>query len=118
MQKGSVALVQHQEKHRKNCASLILTSVVHFASNGQIRVMRNQAKKTRTFRETTFGFSSYLADRHRSFYDRDFGADRYAFEAYGGGCCYCDDDSDDDDDSYGYSDDDCSDCCGDSGDNS
>lgn len=76
----------------------------------------NQAKRTRAFRETTFGFSSYLADRHRSFYDRDFGADRYAFEAYGGGCCYCGDDSDDGDDSY--SDDDCSDCYGDSGDNS
>lgn len=78
----------------------------------------NQANKTRAFCETTFGLSSYLADRHRSFYDRDFGADRYAFEAYGDGCCYCDDDSGDDDDSYGYSDDGCSDCYGDSGDNS
>lgn len=83
--------------------------------------LRNQSSERKNSEHSVkqlSGFSSYLADRHRSFYDRDFGADRYAFEAYGGGCCYCDGGNDDDDGSYGYSGDDCSDCCGDSGGNS
>lgn len=86
----------------------------------EINQAKEIEKELRAFRERIFrGLSSYLADRHRSFYDRDFGADRYAFEAYGGGgCCYCDDGNDDGDDSYDYSGDDCSDCCGDSGGNS
>lgn len=95
------------------------TSVVQIASQRiNKRCAINQAKKTRAFRETTFGLSSYLADRHRSFYDRDFGVDRYAFEAYDGGCCYYDDGNDDVDDNYDQLDDDCNDCCGDLGDNS
>lgn len=98
----------HIDKRRADCKSAVK----------QENCTINQAKRTRAFHETTFGLSSYLADRHRSFYDRDFGVDRYASEAYGGDCCYYDDDNDDDDDSYDYSGDDCSDCYGDSGDNS
>lgn len=60
---------------------------------------------------------NYLADQHQSYCDRDFGANRYDFEARGDGCCYYDDDSDDDD-SYSYSDNDCDGCYGDSRDNS
>lgn len=60
---------------------------------------------------------NYLADQHQSYYDRDFGAVRYDFEARGDGCCYYDDDSDADD-SYNYSDSDCDSCYGDSRDNS
>lgn len=86
-----------------------------------IRAGDNKTKKPNSsipWYTIPFGQSSYLADQHRSFYDRDFGADRYVFEAYDDDCCYCDDGNDDDDDSYGYSDDGCNDYCGDSGDNS
>lgn len=41
---------------------------------------------------------NYLADRNQSFYDKHFGADRYAFGAHDDDCCYCDGDNDDDDD--------------------
>ena len=60
---------------------------------------------------------NYLANQHQNYYDRDFGVDRYGFEARDDGCCYCDDGSDDDD-NYSYSDSDCDGCYGGSKDNS
>ncbi|KAI4501724.1 hypothetical protein M0802_003059 [Mischocyttarus mexicanus] len=75
-------------------------------------------QKVKNNKEERSSNRDYLADRQRSFYDRDFGADLYVFEAYGGGCCYCDDGNDGVDDNYGCSGDGCNGCYGDSGDNS
>ena len=58
---------------------------------------------------SSFGVN-YLADRNQSFYDKRFGADRYAFVAHDDGCCYCDDGNDGDDDSYNCWGDSCGGC--------